>query len=375
MIAEHFWNFCRNRLRKGNFYRVFKVDPYDPDETKTRPDLISQETDVPHALKQVIPVFCKSKADDGMGLVSTLWRILAQAACLVMILGVFISHAVEPFPPDIKKIKDRGKIIVAQCSVVQPGFYWFHDHSGYDNEPFFLYKGRRLFGIDITMAMKIAKELGVKLELNRSSEDFNSVCLQVARGEADIAISKLSITLERAQYVRFTRPYVILGVGMVVNRHQEAKTGSKYSLTALCNRPDTRIGLWKGTSSETYARELFPRAEIRRYDTIDEMLRAVSGNELFAALDEDFTLRLKFHEEPEWNWWLRYVQIPEKKDPIAIAVSPGSPNLLAFLNLFLEQENMKTNLGELLDKTNRTKQIKRDDFEKGVEKGKATLPP
>jgi polar amino acid transport system substrate-binding protein len=272
-----------------------------------------------------------------------------------MVLGVFISHAAEPFPSDIKKIKDRGKIIVAQCSVAQPGFYWFHDHRAYDNQPFFLYKGRRLIGTDIAMAMKIAEELGVKLELNRSSGDFNSVCLQVARGQADVAISKLSITLERAQYVRFTKPYVVLGVGMVVNRLLEAKAGSKISLWDLCNRPGTRIGVWKGTSSETYARELFPRAEIRSYNTFDELFQAVAGKELFAALDEDFSLRLKLHDEPEWALWLRFVPVPEKKDPIAIAVAPDSPNLLAFLNLFLEYKNVKTNLEELLQKTSRTK--------------------
>lgn len=290
-----------------------------------------------------------------------------------MVLGVFISHAAEPFPPDIKKIKDRGKIIVAQCSVVQPGFYWFIDHDVYDDEPFFLYKGRKLVGTDITMAMRIAKELGVRLELNRSSGDFNSVCLQVARGQADIAISKLSITLERAQYVRFTRPYVVLGAGMVINRLQEAKAGSKISPFDLCNRPGIRIGVWKGTSWETYARELFPKAEIRPYNTFGELFQAVAGKELFAAFDEDFSLRLKFRNEPEWALWLRYIPVPKKKDPIAIAVAPDSPNLLAFLNLFIEHKNLKTNLEELLRKTSRIMQMKRDHSKAGIGKRDKTL--
>ena len=60
---------------------------------------------MPHALKQVIPVFCKSKTNDCMGLVPTLWKILGQAACLVMILGVFLSHVAEPFPPENMKEK------------------------------------------------------------------------------------------------------------------------------------------------------------------------------------------------------------------------------------------------------------------------------
>lgn len=131
-------------------------------------------------------------------------------------------------------------------------FFWFDDQGADEKEPFLLHKGRRLIGIDIAMAMEIADELSLELELNRSARDFNSVCRQVADGQADIAISKLSITLERAQYVRFTRPYVVLGVGMVVNRVQEAKTGSKISLWDVCRRPGTSIGVWTDTASEPH---------------------------------------------------------------------------------------------------------------------------
>jgi ABC-type amino acid transport substrate-binding protein len=303
-----------------------------------------------------------------MGAIPTLARILALVACLVMMFGVLVSEAVELLPPDIKRIKDRGKIIVAQCSIVQPGFYWFDDGGAADSEPFFPYKGRRLIGTDIAMAMQIAEELGVELELDRSSKDFNAVCRRVANGQADIGISKLSITLERAQYVRFTRPYAVLGAGLLVNRLQQAKTRSKASLWDRCNRPGTRIGVWRGTASETYARELFPRAEIQPYETFDGLLDAVAGDELFAALDEDFGLRLKLHEESRWALWLRFVPIPEKRDPIGIAVAPDSPNLLAFLNLFLEYKAVKVDLEELLRKTGRAKRAKRDRLGKGAGK-------
>jgi polar amino acid transport system substrate-binding protein len=312
---------------------------------------------VPH---RMIPESLRLKARYCGGSASIPGAILAQVACLVLALGVLVSQAADPFPPDIKKIKDRGKIVVAQCSTNQPGFYWFDDKGTHQNEPFFMYKGRRLIGTDIAMAMNIAEALGVELELIRSSGDFNSVCLQVARGNADIAISKLSITLERAQYVRFTRPYAVLGSGLLVNRFLEARAGPKTALWDLCNRPGTRIGVWKGTSCETYARDLFPRADIQLYDSFDKLFRAVIDREVFACLDEDFSLRLRLHEEPASALRVRFAQVPDKKDLIAIAVAPDSPNLLAFLNVFLKHKSVKINLEDLLRKTSRTKWKKND---------------
>ncbi len=277
--------------------------------------------------------------------------VLTILALLITSVGVVPAYASPPFPPDIKKIKDRGKLIVAQCSIIQPGFYGFRTEPDKAGEPYHLCSAGPIFGCDIALAMRIAKQLGVKLELDRSAKDFDSVCLQVANGKADIAISKLSITLERAQYVRFTKPYAVLGMGLLVNRFLEAKAGSKTDLWDLCNRPGTRIGVWQETAAETYARELFPRADLRKYDSFDKLFQAVVNREVFACLDEDFELRLRMHGDPQSALWVRFVQVPKRRDLIAIAVSPNSPNLLAFLNLFLEYEGVTINVDELLRKT------------------------
>ena len=45
---------------------------------------------------------------------------------------------------------------------------------------------------------------------------------------------------------------------------------------------------------------------------------------------------------------LRFVPIPTVKVPTAIAVSPDSPNLLAFINLLLEMEHVRPQVTKLL---------------------------
>src|SRR5256712_11914280 len=106
--------------------------------------------------------------------------------------------------PDIKASLDRGELIVAMTEGDQPPFYYV----GPDGQ---------LAGLDATLARDIASRLGVKVSFNRNPKSFNEVVELVAQGGADIAISKLSRTLVRAQMVRFTRPYVTFRHAMLLN--------------------------------------------------------------------------------------------------------------------------------------------------------------
>ena len=78
------------------------------------------------------------------------------------------AYADEILPPDIRKIKERGKLIVAQYSGVQRGFFAFDDSKDYPDRACHMHMGRRMAGCDIALAMKIARTLGVDLELDRS---------------------------------------------------------------------------------------------------------------------------------------------------------------------------------------------------------------
>src|SRR5439155_17481700 len=91
--------------------------------------------------------------------------------------------------PDIARIVARGELIVAMLGV--------------DTPPFFYEKNGELVGVEVDLAKAIAKELGVQVRFNRTAKSFNGVVDIVARGEADMALSKLSRTLARTQVISF----------------------------------------------------------------------------------------------------------------------------------------------------------------------------
>ena len=149
--------------------------------------------------------------------------------------------------PDIKAILDRGELIVAMTEGDQPPFYYV----GPDGQ---------LAGLDATLARDIASRLGVKASFNRSPKSFNEVVELVAQGGADVAISKLSRTLIRAQMVRFTKPYVTFRHAMLFNRLRLAQHTSEEALPQLLRGLKGNVGVIGQSSYEGFLGQYFPSA-------------------------------------------------------------------------------------------------------------------
>lgn len=71
--------------------------------------------------------------------------------------------------------------------------------------PFESVVGNEMVGIDIDIIEAICDELDMDLELQNIA--FDSVLSSVDRGMVDVAISAMSITSERKEYVDFSEPY------------------------------------------------------------------------------------------------------------------------------------------------------------------------
>ena len=269
-----------------------------------------------------------------------LWSLLAFCTPL--------CHGGELWPEDIGRIKQRGKLVVAQFGGVRSGFFLFDDKGKCADLPACSCEGRRLVGCDIALASRIARSLGVKLELDRSARDFDSVCRNVALGKADIGISKLSVTVERAQYVRFTIPYAVLRTGILIDRLRVSKAKARDNVLEFCNRGDTAIGVIGRSAYLEFAREVFPGARLVFYKDIDPMLKGILSGEVHVLYGERLMFMEKLHNDPKLALRLRFAPVPNMEDHIAIAVSPRSPNLLAFINVLLRLNHVRRQTAQIL---------------------------
>jgi ABC-type amino acid transport substrate-binding protein len=261
-------------------------------------------------------------------------RVLLPAAVLFL-MAAAAPGAEEEYPPEIQRILDRGKLIVALTRADHPPFFWFDA------------KDRKFRGFDVEMAEEIAVGLGLgrdAVEFNRQAASFNEVVDVVHGGEADLAVCKLSATLSRSRKLLFSDPYVVLRKGLLINRLRFARLRRGREPAEAIRNFQGRVAVIRDTSYEGYAAEMFLRnkndaAERERRivpkENWEEVVRAVESGEVDAAFRDELEVKKIFKQRPDAALRLQSVVFKDTQDPIAVAVSWKSAHLHKWLQQFL----------------------------------------
>lgn len=296
---------------------------------------------------------------------------LAVAFLLLIATNSWCENNDQGYPPDIQRIKDRGKLIVAMYyKDVKP--YLFHKNGllAYEDDKAFLtddagnktdcqvqpdlcgFSEEYFIGHDVELARDIAKALGVEIEFDRSPKTFNGITDLVASEKADMAISLVSRTLTRAKKVRFSKPYLVLKPTILINRldAERYKVDTKAPLKALSNFSG-KIAEKKGTSYINIAKEIFPKAEIiEKVEWIDTM-NATRERDVIALRDES-GVKNYLYKFPEASINIKMINLtaPRFADPISIVLPANSIHLQEWVNLYLDKHGTIGTADNLLEK-------------------------
>ena len=240
--------------------------------------------------------------------------------------------------PEFARIVERGELVVAVLGVDQP--------------PFFEERAGQLTGLDITLAGDIAKKLGVKVRFNRDAKTFDDVVSLLAKGQADLAVSKLSRTLTRAQVISFSTPYLSLKRSLLLNRVKFAQLAHGRGVPEVIRSYDGSIGVVANSSYASYVVTNFPKAQVHSYPTWESVLRALNAGEVTAAYRDEFEVKRVLKLDPTASLRLRVVTLQDLEDTLAIGVNVSEPTLLAFINQFLAERSTKFDVSTVLQATN-----------------------
>ena len=207
-----------------------------------------------------------------------------------------------------------------------------------DHHPFFMTDPEgKLIGIDVELAQDIAQQLGVKLEIDREATTFDNVVKRIVEGHADIAISKLSLTLKRAQIIRYTIPYTSLGKALLVNRVRLLKSGSGLSVKELFNKAETKIATLSGSSYETFAKRIFPNATIYGSQSWDrEIIPKIIKGDVWGAFRDELEVRRTLFLTKDVSLHLLGIKLEDERDPIVMAINNNAPLLQEWLNIYVK---------------------------------------
>ena len=223
---------------------------------------------------------------------------------------------------DIDAILARQALVVATPNFQSPPF--FETVDGVQQ------------GIDADTSLKLAEALGVKLTFDRSASTFDGAVALLQQGKVDIVVAKLSRTLSRARSISYSRPYAQLSHALIINRVRFAVLSNGRQPEEVVRSFDGELGVIGGSSFEYYARTNFTKAKVRTFLSWQELVAAVREGRVDAAYRDDLEIKRLLQQDPSLTILARSVTLTDLTDTIAIGVRRGSPDLLEFIDLFLE---------------------------------------
>jgi polar amino acid transport system substrate-binding protein len=182
-------------------------------------------------------------------------------------------------------------------------------------------------GAEIDLAQRIAAAMGVNLRV--VDWPFSELLPALEAGEFHMVISALTMTPGRNTRVAFVGPYPISGQNIL--GHEERVAGVRSF--ADMNRPDCSIVVALGTTRETAANQILPRAEIIVAQSPDVALHMLRSSEVDALMADQPYVPVAEHRHKSEG--LAKGDRPFTFEPLGIAVSPDDSLLINWLQDFL----------------------------------------
>lgn len=234
--------------------------------------------------------------------------------------------------PDIKKVIKSGQLRVSMCMVDQPPFHYIENG--------------KLVGFDVELAHEFATALGVKLSFVETS-DWDSAVNLLLEGKADMAISNLTLTPDRAMKVLCSTPYAKIRQCVLLNRVLLARASGRGLITlrqVFTEYENKKLAEEQGTSYVTTASETFPAATVVQETSWDKIMKKILERQCIGTISDEIEIQKQLKSAQTME--LLPVILKNKYDLLVVCVSHESPQLLAFVNAYIESKNKKCEVGK-----------------------------
>lgn len=205
----------------------------------------------------------------------------------------------------VDQIKESGSITIGVFSDKNP--FGYVDNDG------------KYQGYDVYFAERIAKDLGVTLDLVPVEAASRVEFLETAK--VDIILANFTVTDERKEKVDFALPYMKVALGVVSPD------------SAVITEPEQLNGktliVVKGTTAESFFTENYPDVKLQKYDEYNEAYSALQDGRGDAFSTDNTEVLAWAMSNPGFTVG---VESLGSLDAIAPAVTKGNESLLNWLN-------------------------------------------
>ena len=193
-------------------------------------------------------------------------------------------------------------------------------------------------GSEIATARQLAKDLGVDIEFVQVTGPQRIPAL--LSGRADVAISSLSITADRAKTVAFANPHGALSIVIAAPADQAIKSPAELA--------GKRVGLTRATLEEAEVPKVAPKdAKLVFYDDIAATIQALLSGQIDAAGMSAFAAKSVADRNPDRHIEAKFTV---KTAFYAPAVRQSDQEWLRFLNTWVFLRKQDGTLAQIYEK-------------------------
>lgn len=254
-------------------------------------------------------------------------RLLSMVVAVIMCVALFAAcggnNEPESETPNVDAIKEAGKIVMLTNAAFPP-----YEYLGNDNE---------VAGVDADIAARIAKELGVELEI--VNMDFDGIIPSIQQGSGDLGVAGITVRPDRLEQVDFSINYVDAAQYMIVPKDSSIKT--------LADLDGKVIGVQQGTTGDLFASapmayEWDEEGNATKTATAKDIKRYKSGAEAAMDMINGNLDAVVIDDKPADAIVAQYadlVKVDEKltEEQYAIAIAKDKQDLVDVVNKVLQE--------------------------------------
>lgn len=238
------------------------------------------------------------------------FSMLCAALLVAMVLTA--GSAMAGTLDDIAK---RGKLRVG----MEPGYMPFE----LTNQ-----KGE-IIGFDVDMAKRMAKAMGVELEL--VSTAWDGIIPALLTDKFDVIMSGMTLTQERNMSINFASPYIEIGQTIIVNNKVAGEVKSYQDL----NDPKYTVASKLGTTGEQATKRMIPKAKYVSFETEQEGVLEVVNGKIDAFIYDMPYNAVAVGQRGQGK--VTHIDKAFTFEPLAWGIRKGDPDFLNWLNNFMHQ--------------------------------------
>ncbi|KRM12415.1 ABC transporter substrate-binding protein/permease [Paucilactobacillus suebicus] len=179
------------------------------------------------------------------------------------------SSAVTTSSDDsLARIKAKGEIVLGTSP---------------DYPPYEFTSNGKVVGMDIQIARKIAKDMGVKLVIKKMS--FDSLLVALESGKVDMVISGVNPTAKRAKSVDFSNSYYKAGQYILINKTDKGVYTSRNSFA------NKTLGAQTGSLPYNLAKDQVKDAKVKGMDQVSDLVIALKSHKVDGVVVDEPTAK------------------------------------------------------------------------------------